>query len=185
MSGRSTTDIAADIVHALRSLKRGVRNQEATRAVLSHIKIARDGGAYLAQTKLAVDIRKRAAKAAAALAALEKVLPRSIGTIDAQSSCETPRGGYDFASTREQIQHITGPHPRMDVLGWLCANQAFALVREVSTKPAGATHGGTVHMVALLIHEAATGKSGSDASLLKTIKRVKWWRGTHRQVLVR
>jgi hypothetical protein len=112
MSGRSTTDIAADIVHALRSLKRGVRNQEATRAVLSHIKIARDGGAYLAQTKLAVDIRKRAAKAAAALAALEKVLPRSIGTIDAQSSCETPRGGYDFASTREQIerlQHITGP----------------------------------------------------------------------------
>jgi hypothetical protein len=62
--------------------------------------------------------------------------------------------------------------PEHDVLGWLCANQAHALVRQFSRKDPVSTQNGNVHTIAQFIFEAVTGKAPSDNGLLQAVRRV-------------
>jgi hypothetical protein len=104
--------------------------------------------------------KRKAARAAKALAALEQDIPWF--------------GGFLFANVRRALEDIVrskGPDPRISFLDWICVSRARALVEEFSQKQPVTSQNGNVHMIAQFLHEAATGERGSEAGLLKAVKK--------------
>jgi hypothetical protein len=182
---RPPADIAEDIVfelRPLRRLKRGEVRPEPASAIAQHIEIINRAVADWARIGAVGVIRKRAARAVRALAALEEVCPTPA------AGCRQLFFGVDLQRVREQIEllmpktkkkpkQIEGPDPRANNLHWLCAHQAIVLIEQFSRKPPVTTAGGNTHLVAKLLFEAVTGKPTSDSGLVKALKKVKKWRG--------
>jgi hypothetical protein len=183
---RSPADIADDIVfelRPLRRLKRGEVRPEPAIAISQHIEIINHCVASWARIGAVDVIRKRAARAVRALAALEKVCPKPPAGIRAQPVFY----GVDLHHVRKQIELMTyatkrapgkkGREPRANNnLHWMCAHSAIVLIEQFSKNPPVTSAGGNAHLVAKLLFEAVTGKPCSDSGLVKALKKVKKWR---------
>jgi hypothetical protein len=153
----------ADIVTQLRPYKRGV-DQVAMRA---NIRVIVENISLVAAIRpWSAGVKKKAARAAKALRALEPHLPAFAGFL--------PFAGFNFVTVRtgfEAIAGSTGPDPRFSFLDWICEHQARALLKKYSPLRPVTRRGGNVHMLAQLLREAVTGQPGTPAGLLKSIKQ--------------
>jgi hypothetical protein len=180
---RSQADIADDIVFELRPLRRLKRGEVRPEpAIAQHIEIINKVVAGWARIGTVAVIRKRAARAVRALAALEEVCPTQ------PAGGRQLFGGVDVHHVRKQIESLTyatklalgkkGREPRAsNNLHWMCAHQAIVLIEQFSKKPPVTRPGGNAHSVAKLLFEAVTGTPCSDSGLVKAVKKVKKWRG--------
>jgi hypothetical protein len=61
-------------------------------------------------------------------------------------------------------------------LQWLCAHQAYVLIKQFSDELPVTTQNGNMHAIAQLLFEAVAGRPCSEkAGLLRTVKKVKRW----------
>jgi hypothetical protein len=152
--------IIAAIVKQLRPHKHDV--DEVTMRADIRVNVEKIVPRVAAIRSLTASTRKKAARAAKALAALEQDIPAF--------------AGFDFGIVRTVLEGIafgTGPDPRFSYLNWICEHQARALVAKYSPRRPVTTRAGNVHQMAQLLCEAVTGTQGTEAGLLKAVKRSK------------
>jgi hypothetical protein len=160
---RSRNEVIADIAQQLSPLSKG--EPDVISAIRLHIELVNQQKDVVKQLTRVTDIRKAADAAKKSLTALKRA--------------DLGFGDQEFTNILIRIESrikATGPDPRSNPFHFLCANQAFALIRECSRKRAVSSESGNAHLIAQLIYEAVTGKGLEATELLRTVRDVKRWR---------
>src|SRR5262249_37847416 len=74
-----------------------------------------------------------------------------------------------------RLAALKGPDRRLDIMKWVCAHHAWALVQAYAARPPVKTQDGSVLRVAQLLFEAVEGKAPSETGLLQSVRKVAKW----------